>query len=356
MIALPPGMTPEEYFATPAGRRAQAANERFAQDTARRQRAGRPRELHLLAGAAQPPSGMVPGPPAVQQDLNGDGVPDAQSFDMSWVPAKPAAGSAQPKQDPYASSTKAKGVNDIAREIEGALAEMAPELDPSERRLMAAGLAREYSQERQAAARELARGPAAEAPDLSRERKWDGNKYEYTDTPEYQARAEARKAQRMETEEQQARRVQLVRQQQMRNNVAMAQKSERDRPGSAGAFGQMAKKLGRPAAPGMAQPIQPQDQGTPYGEFIGTEAAYYGGDFVHRDRDGVDDRWQSAPGQPSRKPTPGRRLKGAPADWGTGAGYAKEKNEKEQALRGMGPRGSAHRQAFLRERLAKPSG
>ena len=213
MIALPPGMTPEEYFATPAGRRAQAANERFAQGSL----------------------------------------------------AKPSSGAARPKQDPYASSTKSQGVNDIAREIEAALGEMAPELDPSERRLMASELAREYSQERQAAARELTRGPAAESPDPSREWKWDGNKYEYTDTPEYQARSESRKAQRMETEEQQARRVQRVRQQQMRNNVAIAQKSERDRPGSAGAFGQMAKKLGRPATPGMAQPKQPQSQGTPYG-------------------------------------------------------------------------------------------
>lgn len=286
MIALPPGMTPEEYFATPAGRRAQAANERFAQDTARRQRAGRPRELHLLAGAAQPPSGMVPGPPAVQQDLNGDGVPDAQSFDMSWVPAKPSAGAARPKQDPYASSTKSQGVNDIAREIEAALAEMAPELDPSERRLMAAGLAREYSQERQAAARELARGPAAEAPDPSREWKWDGNKYEYTDTPEYQARQSAMQASLQSREAEQARRRERQQIQMLKNSRGMALQAEREKHRETGVSGPLMREdlqdriqrqnmaaqfkaytsgQSKVPPPGMAQPKQPQSQGTPYG-------------------------------------------------------------------------------------------
>jgi hypothetical protein len=70
-------------------------------------------------------------------------------------------GGARPAQDPYASSTKAKGVNDIAKEIEAALADMAPDLGDAERRLMAADLARQYRQQRGEAVRGMTRAPMA---------------------------------------------------------------------------------------------------------------------------------------------------------------------------------------------------
>lgn len=177
-------------------------------------------------------------------------------------------GRAAPRLDPYASSSIAKSVTDVAREIESALVEMAPELDPGERRLMAADLAREYSMERQSAVRDMARRPSPAPPEQGREWKWDGNKYEYTDTPEYKAKEEAMRASRMSAESQQALRVERVRQQQMRNNVAMAQASESTRPGAAGAFGQMVKQYRASkdrVKPGMAQPMQPHGQGAPYG-------------------------------------------------------------------------------------------
>jgi hypothetical protein len=51
---------------------------------------------------------------------------------------------------------------------------------------------------------------------------------------------------------------------------------------------------GNRIGPGSAQPIPPQDTGTPYGELLG--------ELVDQDGDGIDDRLRPAPGLQSRQP------------------------------------------------------
>lgn len=62
---------------------------------------------------------------------------------------------------------------------------------------------------------------------------------------------------------------------------------------------------GNRLGPGAAQPIPPQDTGTPYGEWIGIEPADRRiQNFQDSDGDGVDDRYQSGPGAPSQRRLP----------------------------------------------------
>lgn len=60
-------------------------------------------------------------------------------------------------------------------------------------------------------------------------------------------------------------------------------------------------------APGKAQPIQQPSQGSPYapgyGGRVGGKSDFVTADFRDSDRDGVDDRYQSAPGQSPQRPT-----------------------------------------------------
>ena len=51
------------------------------------------------------------------------------------------------------------------------------------------------------------------------------------------------------------------------------------------------------------------NQQSPYGGWIGTEDQMHTGDWVDRDGDGVDDRWQTGPGQPNQGPGQGADLK-----------------------------------------------
>lgn len=287
LIQLPPGMTPEQYWESPEGRREAEAQRLFQEETLakRRRQAAQPAAPNLPTtfGARLPaPQRLPPARPGEGGQLPDPGFygnPLPPVWDMGQPQPRPtpikAPGQAQPAQDPYASSTKTKGVNDIAREIEAALAEMVPDMGDAERRLMAADLAREYRQRRDEVVRGMTR-PAQEKRDLGRESKWDGNKYEYTDTPEYQAKLAARQeSQRMQEasqaqrrEQHQARMAQLTRQ--------MAEDASRQRVGGRAPESaadsperrQAAKRFNdyvRGPSPGMAQAIPQQSEGTPYG-------------------------------------------------------------------------------------------
>lgn len=67
------------------------------------------------------------------------------------------------------------------------------------------------------------------------------------------------------------------------------------------------------STPGMAQPIQPPPQGTPYGQrqkdgpfseapgfgaYVGSTTSKFLGNFQDTDGDGIDDRYQVGPGKP----------------------------------------------------------
>lgn len=247
LIQLPSGMSPDEYWSTPEGRRTADQQRRFQEEMVAKQKTHR-----------------SPGQQAVT----------------------PRPGQAQPQPDPYSSSTRQKGTDDIAREIETALGEMAPDMSDSERRLMAADLAREYRQQRSDVVRGMTRQAPAAAPEQGRGRKWDGNKYEYTDTPEYEARAAARQAaQQSQAQEQQRRREQYQRSM-AQATKEMALNSERAKNRGTGRRGPLQQqevqdRAQRQAAgqafnayvsgqstvqpPGMAQSIQPQGSGSAYG-------------------------------------------------------------------------------------------
>lgn len=226
MIRLPPGMTPEQYFATPEGQRTAATQ-------------------------------------------------------ATRLPPAHSPGRAQSAQDPYASSTKTKGVNDVAREIEDALAEMAPDLEEHQRRLMAADLAREYTQARRSAMTELTK-PKQQA--MGPGQAWDGNKFVDTGTAAYQEASDARRAHRVVADEERARNVERVRMQQSKARQGMALEAERQKKRKTGVTGPLTRQArqdemqarqqaeqfklysqgkSKVPPPGMAQPIQPPGQGTP---------------------------------------------------------------------------------------------
>lgn len=194
---------------------------------------------------------------------------------------KPSQGSAQPKQDSYASSRKG-GPQGIAAQIEATLAEMFPDLPDHEVRALAAQLASEYAQEQQSVAREASRGPAQGAMDPGRDWKWDGNQKVYTDTPEYQSRRAAGAAGRRASEDDASRSRERYQRQMMKANIGLAKQKDA-KPGNFGEVVSAYDKMqadrkraaqqfteytrGRPGAspPSMAQPKEPPAQGTPYG-------------------------------------------------------------------------------------------
>lgn len=239
MIRLPPGMTPEEYFASPEGQRAEEAGANLARRNAPAQGNSRPQ------------------------------------------PFRP--GAAQSRQDPYASSTKSQGVNDVAAEIEAALSEMAPDMDRSQRSVLAAQLAREYTQARRSAVKAMASPPAP--PTMGPQQVWDGNKFVDTGTPAYREAVDSRQAQRTVADDERARNVERVRMQQAKARQGMALEAERQKKRKTGVTGPLMRQArqddmlarerasqfdlyaqgkSKVAPPGMAQPAQPAGQGTPY--------------------------------------------------------------------------------------------
>jgi hypothetical protein len=129
--------------------------------------------------------------------------------------------------------------------------------------------------------------------------RWDGNKIVPLDD-------KYRQSQKAAGRKQAAERDNFLIEQENRRSVAGNRRSTAD-GGSGKRIGPVTgvDERGNRIGPGAAQPIPPQDTGTPYGEWIGIDPA---GpriqDFQDRDGDGVDDRYQSGPGAPSQRRLP----------------------------------------------------
>jgi hypothetical protein len=138
--------------------------------------------------------------------------------------------------------------------------------------------------QQQAAAEQIAREMSDEEITSSgRPWRWDGNQMQYTDTEAERVRLERQKRQVMEQDQVNAGRRARAARQEARNSAERAQLS-----------GQ-----------GRAQPIPPQDTGTPYGAPAPGYGGWAGGipeamprNIRDLDMDGIDDRMQPGPGMP----------------------------------------------------------
>lgn len=171
LIKLPPGMTPEEFFATPEGRRAAEYQRRFNEDPQGTKPISRPLPP---ARPVTPPRGpgagghkardfaVLPGrdiDPETGEVLNA-GRPGVGAWGAS-EPGAPAGGKrptfkpgqAQPKVNPEMSATRL--MDATTSDLSSALAEMFPEMGPGERHSLARQLAEEYMRERSQARTEL---------------------------------------------------------------------------------------------------------------------------------------------------------------------------------------------------------
>lgn len=287
LIQLPPGMTAEQYMATPEGQRVSQELAKFqAWMDAQQRRSGSPYGPPM--GDALPPPESAPAArprqPAQRQPVTRRGkTPLSQ-------------GRAQPKADPAMNSMRL--MDATVSDLSAALAEMFPELGVGERSMLARELAEEYMRERREAASALK--PKHPVAPMTEQMEFDTA---FSKMSQERAREER-----------------------MRKRMEEAMKKYNwDEPGKP------AKQAPRPrVTPGQAQPVAPPASAADwvdanrdgvhdlldpykagqegrwgrYGGWIGTDpnTTYYMTNFQDHDRDGVDDRWQSGPGQPSQMP------------------------------------------------------
>jgi len=220
-------------------------------------------------------------------------------------------------------------------------AKNSPTGGPDLRELMAeARQAMKDQRQQRAYAEQLAREMSDEEIAASgRPWRWDGNQMQYTDTPEEERRLERNRAQASKQQGDANRRREQRMRQMLKNSreiafVAQAEK-EHGRQGRVLAnhalqqgHGPLSMDRKRAAeevrrfAPGRAQPIPPQDDGTPYGEWAGgapSGTTLIPPDFTDRDGDGIDDRMQPGPGRPMFPEFRRRRqAKAGGKPWGAG--------------------------------------
>lgn len=168
LIKLPPGMTPEEFFATPEGRRAAEYQRRFNEGTQDARQTARPLPpARPLPSPSPRPVGrdraILPGrdkDPETGEMLGTPGYPIRQSGPAAAEPpirrhppqtSKP--GQAQPKIDPEMNATRL--MDATTSDLSAALAEMFPEMGRGERHSLARQLAEEYMRDRSQARTEL---------------------------------------------------------------------------------------------------------------------------------------------------------------------------------------------------------
>lgn len=173
LIKLPPGMTPEEFFATPEGRRAAEYQRRFNEGTQDARQTARPlpparplpspspraRDFAILPGRDKDPETGewldTPGYPIMTPAPTPPNAPPSPARRGPWKPppqtSKP--GQAQPKIDPEMNATRL--MDATTSDLSAALAEMFPEMGRGERHSLARQLAEEYMRDRSQARTEL---------------------------------------------------------------------------------------------------------------------------------------------------------------------------------------------------------
>lgn len=125
--------------------------------------------------------------------------------------------------------------------------------------------------------------------------RWNGTNYVYDDTNDMQAAQD--EAKRLQLQDQNNHALKAMQQQQEAHRKKLP---PRPAAGTQNSYLPIAK-------PGQAQPVQPPAQGTRYGEWINDpEGTTRTADWRDSDGDGIDDRYQSGPGQPRALP-PGVR-------------------------------------------------
>jgi hypothetical protein len=149
LIQLPPGMTPEQYWASPQGQQTAARQKQLRDEMAQGQYAA-------PSPAAPPRPGRrpvsAPSRPAPEYPTRRSWPPPPPVPGIEYGPGPDpyvSPGQAQPKVDPAATATRPR---DAARnEIAAALKEMFPELSPGQIQKLSQELADEYRRERTAA-------------------------------------------------------------------------------------------------------------------------------------------------------------------------------------------------------------
>lgn len=310
-IQLPPGMTADQYMATPEGQRAaQELAARFQAWMDAQQRRSGPA---YRPGIDPPPYGRPMGdalpPPAYAPPSR----PRQPVTRRDKAPLSP--GRAQPKISSDMNATRL--MDTTVSDLSAALAEMFPEMGVGERSMLSRELAEDYMRERREAASAIKQKTPV-AP-MTEQMEFDTA---FSKISQERAREE-RMRKRME---------EAMKKYNWDEPEKPARKPSRPMP-SAG--------MAQPIAPSTRQPFSAPDQqqmywelvnsGVPpaeaaqrvrdafayapasqrpasneYGRWVGSDPtkSYYTMDVQDRDGDGVDDRWQSGPGRPNQKPRP----------------------------------------------------